>query len=161
MKVLSLRSLFLFVLAAMLHAQQPPFADPIARFIDHEIADKQIPALSIAVVQDGRIVWSRAFGSAKPDTVWRVGSISKLFTDIAVMQLVERGKIDIDAPLATYLPDFKQSITLRQIMAHRAGLLREPPIGHYFDPSEPGMEATAKSMAPTSVVYTPGTHTKY
>src|SRR5262245_60075770 len=61
-------------------------------FITRELADKRLPALSIALVDDQRIVWARGFGYAdqkakKPatgETVYRVGSVSKLFTDIAV-----------------------------------------------------------------------------
>ena len=71
------------------------------------MADKELPALSIALVDDQRIVWSRGFGFADPkrrveataDTVYRVGSVSKLFTDLALMQLVEQGQLDLDAPV--------------------------------------------------------------
>ena len=110
-------------------------------FIRREIADKQLPALSIALVDDQRIVWARGFGFQSPSdsipataaTVYRVGSVSKLFTDIAVMQLVERGVLSLDAPITSYLPDFHplnpfgKAITLRQLMSHRSGLVREPP----------------------------------
>ena len=79
------------------------------------MADKELPALSIALVDDQRTVWARGFGFADPerrveataDTVYRVGSVSKLFTDIALMQLVEQGKVDLDAPVERYLPDFR------------------------------------------------------
>jgi CubicO group peptidase (beta-lactamase class C family) len=95
------------------------------------------------------VVWARGFGIANPKdstpatarTVYRVGSVSKLFTDIGVMQLVERGVLDLDAPVTRYVPDFHPSgqgasaITLRQLMSHRSGLVREPPVGHYFDSS--------------------------
>ena len=84
---------------------------------------------------------------ATAETVYRVGSVSKLFTDVAIMQLVEEGKLDLDAPVAKYIPDFKpvykegqKPITLRMLMAHRSGLIRESPIGNYFDPTEPTLE---------------------
>src|SRR5206468_9757572 len=86
---------------------------------------------------------------ATAETIYRVGSVSKLFTDVAVMQLVEEGKLDLDAPVTTYIPDFKpvpkpehKPITLRMLMSHRSGLIREPPVGNYFDPTEPGLEKT-------------------
>ncbi len=134
-----------------------------------------MPALSIALVDDQRIVWARGFGFADPqaklpataDTVYRVGSVSKLFTDVAVMQLVERGVLDLDAPITKYLPDFKpdnpfdKPITLRQMMAHRSGLVREPPIGNYFDPTSPSIAATVQSLNKTRLVYEPETKTKY
>ena len=137
--------------------------------------DKALPAVSIALVDDQRIVWSKGFGYADPakklpataDTVYRVGSVSKLFTDIAVMQLVERGQVDLDAPVTTYLPSFKPTnpfgtpITLRHLMSHRAGLVREPPVGHYFDDTAPTLAATVDSLNRTTLVYAPGTRTKY
>jgi CubicO group peptidase (beta-lactamase class C family)/D-alanyl-D-alanine dipeptidase len=136
-------------------------------FIRHEIADKSLPALSIALVDDQRIVWQQSFGTAKADTVYRVGSVSKLFTDIGIMQRVERGEIDLDAPLTRYLPDFQPAnpfgkpITLRQLMSHRAGLVREPPVGSYFDAAEPSLEATVRSLNQTKLIYAPGSRTKY
>ena len=68
-------------------------ADQLRRMIAHEMEDKQIPALSIALVHDQRIVWAGGFGWADQDqqkactarTVHRVGSVSKLFTDIGIM----------------------------------------------------------------------------
>jgi CubicO group peptidase (beta-lactamase class C family)/D-alanyl-D-alanine dipeptidase len=147
----------------------------LSPFIDHELADKKLPAVSIALVEDQHIVWAQGFGYADPEgkvpataeTVYRVGSVSKLFTDIAIMQLVERGELNLDAPVDTYLPDFHPAnpfgtpITLRELMSHRSGLLREPPVGSYFDPSPPGLPEVVRSMNRTALVYPPGTHTKY
>jgi CubicO group peptidase (beta-lactamase class C family)/D-alanyl-D-alanine dipeptidase len=144
-------------------------------FIERQIAEKQLPALSIALVDDQEIVWAEGFGLADPktkrpataETIYRIGSVSKLFTDIAVMQLVEQGKLDLDAPVANYLPDFRPKnpfgipITLRQLMSHRSGLLREPSVGNYFDPTEPSLSATVRSMRDSELIYAPGTHTKY
>jgi len=145
------------------------------RFIAREVADKRLPALSVALVDDQKIVWARGYGFAdaaqkKPataDTVYRVGSVSKLFTDFAVMQLVELGKLDLDAPVTKYLPDFKpiskfdKPITLRMLLSHRAGLVREPPVGNYFDPSVTALDRTVRSLNQTELVYEPGTRTKY
>lgn len=147
----------------------------LSGFIEHEMADKALPALSVVLVDDQEIVWARGFGYADPvdrvpataATVYRVGSVSKLFTDIAIMQLVERGEIDLDAPLARYLPEFAphnpydRPITLRQLMAHRSGLVREPPVGHYFDDTEPTLTATVASLQGAPVVYEPETRIKY
>jgi len=147
----------------------------VERYVVHEVAVKQIPAISVALVDDQRIVWSKGFGFADPkrkaaasaETVYRVGSVSKLFTDLAVMQLVERGELELDAPVTRYLPDFKPKnpfggeITLRHLMAHRAGLVREPPVGNYFDDTSPTLAATVESLNRTELVYAPGTNTKY
>ena len=144
-------------------------------FIKREVADKRLPALSIALVDDQKIVWARGYGfadaakkrPASADTVYRVGSVSKLFTDIAVMQLVEQGKLDLDDPVTKYLADFKpinrfdKPITLRMLMSHRSGLVREPPVGNYFDPSVTALDRTVQSLNQTELVYEPGTRTKY
>ena len=147
----------------------------LREFVERQMAEKQLSALSIALVDDQEIVWAEGFGFAEPktkrpataETIYRIGSVSKLFTDIAVMQLVEQGKLDLDAPVANYLPEFglknslATSITLRQLMSHRSGLLREPPVGNYFDPTEPSLSATVRSINDAQLVYAPGTHTKY
>ncbi len=144
-------------------------------FLRHEVEAKGLPALSIALVDDQRIVWARGFGFADPrakqpataDTVYRVGSVSKLFTDLAIMQLVERGALDLDAPVTKVLPDFKPinpfdtPITLRQMMAHRSGLVREPPVGNYFDDTLPSLAKMVESLNRTELVYAPGAKTKY
>ena len=150
-------------------------AAALSTFIQHEMADKDLPAFSVALVDNQQIVWAQGFGYADPDakapatpeSVYRIGSVSKLFTDIGVMQLVERGEIDLNAPIQSYLPDFQprnsfhKDITLRQLMSHRAGLLREPPLGNYFDPSELSLSATIHSLNETNLIYAPETHTKY
>src|SRR5215469_15013005 len=104
-----------------------PVTGALEDFILQEMESKQLPAISIALVDGQRVVWARGFGLADPDrrtpatadTVYRIGSVSKLFTDIGIMQLVEKGKLDLDAPVSTYIPNFHppnpfgKAITLR------------------------------------------------
>ena len=162
-------------------AGQPPpgrYAAAVAaldRWLAGQVAEKRIPALSIALVDDQSIVWATGYGFADAartvpatgETAYRVGSVSKLFTDVAVMQLVEAGQLDLDAPVRRYLPEFAPrgaragGITLRQLMAHRSGLVREPPVGSYFDPDPPGLAATVAGLAATDLVYPPGARLKY
>ncbi len=143
--------------------------------IEHELKKKGIPSIAVALVDDQQIVWAQGFGFADPDhqeeagaaTVYRVGSVSKLFTDIGIMQLVEQGKLSLDAPVSDYIPDFHPNnpfgkpITLRELMSHRSGLVREPPTGHYFDSHPPDLADVVHSLNETSLVYPPGAHTKY
>ncbi len=71
------------------------------------------PAMAVALVDGPETVWARGFGladlkasvAATASTVFRVGSVSKLLTDIAVMQLLERGRLDLDRDLRVILPD--------------------------------------------------------
>ncbi len=152
-----------------------PVAQALEAFIQHERAQKGIPAVSVALVDGGRVVWARGFGwadsaagrPATAATVYRVGSVSKLFTDIGIMRLVEQGRLSLDGPIRTYLRDFHPrnpfggAITIRELTSHRAGLVREPPVGSYFDDTSPSLAATVASLNGTSLVYPPGTHTKY
>ncbi|MBA4191158.1 MAG: serine hydrolase [Planctomycetaceae bacterium] len=177
-------------LVAVLILASPAFAQPavpaaepykaavaeLEKLIRHEVDDKKLPALSIALVDDHKVVWAVGFGfqdlakktAATAETVYRVGSVSKLFTDVAIMQLVEEGKLDLDAPVAKYVPEFKpaykegqKQITLRMLMAHRSGLIREPPVGNYFDPTEPTLEKSVASLNGIEPIYAPGERTKY
>jgi CubicO group peptidase (beta-lactamase class C family)/D-alanyl-D-alanine dipeptidase len=161
--------------AAALGKVYAPTIDILERLIEREMKGKDLPALSIALVDDQEIVWSKGFGLANPkeqtpvtdETTYRVGSVSKLFTDIAIMRLVEQGKLDLDTPVSRYLPNFHPSnafakaITLRQLMCHRSGLARESPVGNYFDPTGPSLAQTIASLNDTALVYPPETHTKY
>jgi CubicO group peptidase (beta-lactamase class C family)/D-alanyl-D-alanine dipeptidase len=181
--VLSASAIGFLVLAPMSLAaadgQEPvDYAPAIAKLnaaVQHEVEHKQLPAFSISIVDDQRVIWADGFGYQDADqkipataqTVYRVGSVSKLFTDIAVMQLVERGELVLDAAVQSYLPDFKPTnpygtpITLRQLMTHRSGLVRESPVGNYFDPTEPSLTSTVASLNGTALVYKPETKTKY
>lgn len=106
--------------------------------IEREMNDADVTGLSIALVDDQQIVWQQGFGyadqqagiKATPDTVYHLGSIAKVFTATAAMQLAEQGKLDIDQPLQKYLPEFSIKsrfgdtgrITPRNIMTHHSGL---------------------------------------
>ncbi len=148
-------------------------AEVVRQFIAHEMEAKGLPAVSVALVDDQRVVWAEGFGweregvPATAETVYRVGSVSKLFTDLAMMQLVEEGRLDLDAPITDVLPEFTPrnphggEITLRQLTSHRAGLVREPPVGHYFDDTEPTLAETVESLVSTELVFPPEARSKY
>lgn len=160
----------------------PEYADlaaDLGDFIADEMEAKRLPGLALALTDGDRIVWAQGFGEARPgvpadaDTLFRVGSVSKLFTDLAVVALHERGALDLDAPTGDSLPGFAPApgpegaagedapITLRQLMAHRAGLVREPPVGHYFDDSSPSLRETVDSLDGVPLVFSPGERQKY
>ncbi len=90
------------------------------------------PAVSVAVVEKGKLVYVRAFGvadiaaktPATPATRFRIGSVTKMFTAVSVMQQVEKGAVRLDEPLATYLPDapHAQEVTIRQLLMHASGI---------------------------------------
>lgn len=100
------------------------------------MAEYQIAGAAVAVVKDGKLFFAKGYGYADLEnktpvdpeqTVFRIGSVSKTFTWTAVMQLVEQGKLDLDADVNTYLdfriPDtYPQPITLKHLMTHTSGL---------------------------------------
>jgi CubicO group peptidase (beta-lactamase class C family)/D-alanyl-D-alanine dipeptidase len=155
--------------------QYQPIARALEAWLTREVAAKRLPALSVALVEDQAIVWARGFGHADredrtlagPNTVYRVGSVSKPFTVLALMLLVEQGLIDLDAPVTRYLPDFRphnpfgKAITLRHLLTHRSGLVPESPVGNYFDPTEPSLARTVQSLNETELLYELGTKMTY
>ena len=97
------------------------------------MSSKHIPGLSIAVVSDNQLRWQSGYGiadlensvAAKATTVYRTASVAKPITAVAVMQLVERGKIDLDVPIQKYVPTFPAKpwpITTRQLLGHLSGV---------------------------------------
>jgi len=100
-----------------------------------ELINQGASAVAIALVDDKRIIWSQGFGLADRDTgqmpthstMFGVGSVSKMFAAIAVMKLVDRGVVDLDTPLVTYLPAFRmassgyENITVRMLLNHSSG----------------------------------------
>ncbi|HVK09758.1 MAG TPA: serine hydrolase [Gemmataceae bacterium] len=157
-------------------AAQPPakYAEAIKGLeilIERERQENGIPAISVAIVEDQTILWAKGFGHAdlartKPataDTVYRAGALAVPLTYIAVLQLVDQGKLDLDQPVSNYLPDFKPdnpfrtAITLRHLMTHRSGLVSEPPSGNRYDPTSPSLEATVASLNGSRLLFEPGT----
>jgi len=99
---------------------------------------KGVPGLAVAVAVDGKLVYSEGFGYADleervpawPTTKFRIGSISKPLTAVGLMELVEAGKVDLDAPVQKYVPSFPDKgalITVRMVAGHLGG------IRHYQD----------------------------
>lgn len=177
-------ALGLFVGCAAPDAPQPATIGPasgygeltgrLADFVQAEMEHKRIPALALALTDGDQVVWARGFGEARPgvpadaDTLFRVGSVSKLFTDIAVVARHEADELDLDGEVSEVLPGFQPAdvpkaggVTLRRLMAHRAGLVREPPVGHYFDDTDPSLAATVESLNGVPFVFPPGTRQKY
>ena len=98
--------------------------------------DQNLPGVSVAVAIGGEIVWAEGFGWAdtenrvpvEPDTRFRIGTASKMLTSAAVGLLLEKGQLKLDEEIQTYVPGFpkkKWPVTLRQLMAHTAGVRRD------------------------------------
>lgn len=111
-------------------AQQPlgPAVDSIARQV---LQSTGVPSASVAVVQDGRLVYTQAYGSARldppvaarPDMRYSIGSISKQFAAAAILLLQQEGKLSLDDPVAKFLPGLTRAreVTIRQLLSHTSG----------------------------------------
>jgi CubicO group peptidase (beta-lactamase class C family) len=111
----------------------PEAVEQIDAAVEAWRAKSHAPALSAAVVKDNQLIWSKGYGfadveqklPARSDTVYRLASVTKSITAIAVMQLVEAGKLDLDAPIQQYCPSYPQkqwTVTSRHLLTHMAGV---------------------------------------
>jgi len=125
------------------------------------MSSTHVPGVSVAVVENGEYEWGSGFGLADMEnnapasehTLYRLASISKSLTATAAMQLWERGKLDLDAPVQKYCPSFPQKpwpITTRQVMGHLSGIRHyksesqdDPEVGntkHFENPVQGGLD---------------------
>jgi len=143
-------------------------------YLPYAMHTGDIAGAVVAVVKDGKILTERGYGYSDVAkrtpvdpilTLFRPGSVSKLFTWTAVMQLVEQGKIDLDADVNQYL-DFKipgregKPVTMRNLMQHTAGFEEQAKGIISEDPSAPGFETLLKQWVPKRV-FAPGTTPAY
>jgi len=111
----------------------------ITAFIDTTREVWSVPGLAIAIVKDGKVIYSRGFGyrnieqnlPVTSSTIFAIGSSSKAFTAMGLVLLVDEGKLDLDKPVREYLPDFRlydmfatEQMTPRDLITHRSGLPR-------------------------------------
>ena len=119
--------------AAPARAAEAPAIARATGVVEVAMARTLAPGAQIAVSRAGKIAWSRSFGCADleldapvgPETRFRIGSVSKPLTAAALGLLVEDGKLDLDAPVQAYVPDFPKKawpITTRQLAGHIAGI---------------------------------------
>lgn len=143
--------LLLFV-CTVSFAQDSLFKEPVAvidAWIEAQLAYERLPGVTVAIVKDQQLVWSKGYGYAdvenkvpmKDGSLCSICSISKLFTSIAIMQLWEQGKLRLDDSVSMYLPHFKVKqefesvpITIRGLLTHSAGLPRETAQPYWTNP---------------------------
>jgi CubicO group peptidase (beta-lactamase class C family) len=143
-------------------------------YMPYALAQADIAGAVVVVVKDGRVLTQRGFGYADigqrrrvdpENTLFRIGSISKVFTWTAVMQLQEQGRIDLDADINLYL-DFKippyegRPLTMRQLMTHTAGFEEAVKGGITFSGTVPSLGDAVKTLEPARV-FAPGSTPAY
>jgi CubicO group peptidase (beta-lactamase class C family) len=135
------------------------------------LATTGVPAASIAIVQDGQIVYAHAYGQqragvpARPEARYKIASISKQFTAAALLLLAEDGKLSLDDPVSKYLPDLTRAneVKLRQLLSHTSGYRDFWPQDFAFvdmeKPTSPGHILDKWAKAPLD--FDPGTRWQY
>lgn len=140
-------------------------------------AEQEQPGLSVGIVYDQDLIWAKGYGfadverkvPATPATLYRIASISKLFTATAIMQLRDAGKLRLDDPVGERLPWFSirknyeggPPITIRQLITHTSGLPREVEGLNWSDLTYPAREELRKRVPGQTTVFPPETHWKY
>ena len=153
--------------------------DRFGETVRDSMAAHDVPGVGIVVADRDRILWTAGYGvrnretgdPVTPTTVFSVQSISKLFTGLAAARAVEQGILELDAPVAEYLPDFTvhsrvserpaARMTVRDLLRHAAGFTHEAPVGNNYDAASPSMKAHVESVSDTWLKFPPGTDHAY
>ena len=159
-----------FALALLLTLSVAAQADKVDDYVKAQMERQHVPGVSIIVIKDMKIVKSEGYGlanvelnvPARPDTVYKIGSVSKQFIATGIMLLVEDGKIGLDDPVSKYLeetPETWAPITVRHMLTHTSGIVREAP---GFDPLKIQNDADViKTAYPLPLRFTPGEKYEY
>ncbi|MNM29868.1 D-alanyl-D-alanine carboxypeptidase precursor [compost metagenome] len=163
-------------------AQSPKLTPMIAAERDSiraAMRGSRIGAAAVCFVQNGEPQWVEGFGhtseaeahAVNDSTLFSIQSTTKSFTTVAVLLSVQDGLLDLDAPITRYLPDFtvrsrfeaapEKRITLRLLLANRAGFTHEAPVGNNYEAASPGFEAHVRSIAATWLRFPVGERYRY
>jgi CubicO group peptidase (beta-lactamase class C family) len=132
-------------------------------------AEQRMPSVSAVVFRGSEILWQEALGladitaksKATPETQYRIGSITKTFTAVGIMQLRDAGELALDDELTDYLPESAHSPTIGRMLAHASGLQREPPGEIWESMKAPSREELLAGTADAEQVLQPGSWWHY
>jgi CubicO group peptidase (beta-lactamase class C family) len=131
--IIGLSAGLILLINSLSNGQSKPDSNAIDVFLRKHIQERRITGFQVAVVQHGELVLSKSYGLANVQdnipvtnrSIFPINSCTKAFTGVAIMQLVEEGKIDLSSPVSRYLdglPQAWQSVTIRQLLTHVSGL---------------------------------------
>ncbi|MEO6813603.1 MAG: serine hydrolase [Ginsengibacter sp.] len=160
--------ILLIVVTNSIYAQ----ADSIDVFVKTQMQKRKIPGLQLAIVRHGKIIKVANYGLANIQdsvpvnsrTLFTINSITKAFTGIAIMQLVEEGKLNLSAPVSSYLnnlPDSWKPVTIQQLLSHTSGIpdIVDEEEAILISPS--GLEASWKQVLAMPMDFKPGEKFSY
>lgn len=142
-----------------------------------KIRYSEIPGLSVGIVFQHKLAYARGFGladiarkmPAEVDTRYRVASISKMFTAVAVLQLIEQKKLRLSDPVHRHLPWFHarsgkkeaRRITVAQLLSHASGIFRDGSTPHWSNGRFPGKKLFIRDFSRDALIFSPREHFKY
>ena len=159
-----------FALLLILTAAVAIRADKVDDYVKAEMQKQHIPGVSLAVVKDGKIIKAEGYGlanvelnvPARPETVFKIGSVSKQFISAGILLLIQEGKISLDDSISKFLdgtPETWKEITVRHLLTHTSGIVREAP---GFDPLKIQNDADViKTAYPLPLRFAPGEKWEY
>lgn len=149
----------------------------LSTWTEAQMAYRGQPGISMGVIFDQELIWSRGFGYANlatkepvtSNTLYRIASITKLFTSTAIMQLRDEGKLQLDDPVAKHLDWFSvqnpfddaPQITIRHLLTHTSGLPREAAFPYWIERNFPTIEEVRAKLPDQQVAIAPETRWKY
>jgi len=166
----------------------PNLTERVDSVIETAIAAQHVVGAAVLIAKDGETIYSRAAGYADreadrplvPHTLFRLSSVSKVYVSVAAMVLIEQERLSLDAPVATWLPDFRPAspdgnvpdITIRHLLSHTAGLgygFLEPADGPYhragvsdgMDIADLSLEENVRRIGTVPLLFAPGSAWNY
>ncbi|MGC1631905.1 MAG: serine hydrolase domain-containing protein, partial [Gelidibacter sp.] len=147
-------------------------SDSIDVFIQKEMLNRRIPGLQLAIVKNGEIIKTGNYGFANVQdsipvdgrTLFTINSITKAFTGIAIMQLVEAGKLNLSSPASSYLnnlPSTWSAVTIQQLLSHTSGIPDIVDEEESILISPYGLEESWKQVVVLPIVFNPGEKFSY
>ena len=165
-------------------AEAPPANGPLADaaalydvWAAEQLAYHGIPGVVVGVVSGGKLAWAKGYGTTDlaggvpltPSTPFRLGSVSKVFTATAILQLRDAGKLRLDDPVVKHLPWFQvptpfpdaPPITIEHLLTHTSGLSREAPFPSWTTHTFPTREELKAAMPKVGILSPPGKTYRY
>ena len=148
---------------------KPELRDDLGHRLRTAQTEQRLPSVAAAVFRRGEILWQDSTGFAdveaqrvtSPDTQYRIGSITKTFTAVCVLQLRDAGELSLDDPLTAHIPESAHGPTLGRLLAHSSGLQREPPGEIWETLQAPSREELVALTAVAEEILAPGSWWHY
>lgn len=156
-----------FIILAFLLFATAVHADQVDDYVRTVMAERHAPGVAVTVIKNGQVVKMKGYGVASvefsvpvtTDTVFEIGSVSKQMTAAGIMLLVEDGKVKLDAPISTYLPNTPEAwkdVTVRHLLTHTSGVKSYTSLDGFELFRHLKTDEFIKALSPHPLEFTPG-----